>query len=59
MSFIIGLANELGKVMTAKEIYLQEVESYKEKARACGVTEETLNYILHDPQVTTVRDAYE
>lgn len=52
MPNLIELANELGKVMLAKETYMQAIENYKQKAKESGVTDEMVNYILFGPQVT-------
>lgn len=49
MCNVILLANQLGKVMQAKEQCEKEEKLYRELAKENGVTEEAINYILAHP----------
>lgn len=49
MCNVIKLANQLEKVMQARELYEKEADSYRALAKENGVTEEAINYILDHP----------
>ena len=46
MDNMIMMANQLQKVIDAKEEYLKQAEEYKKIAKESGVTDECINYIL-------------